>query len=488
MGAHAIAMPRLGMTMEEGTVVDWPVRIGERVERGSTVLVIENEKNESEIEATVSGTLRHVYVEPGEVAPCGALLAAVTDRPDEAFDAEAFAAAWVPAGRAAAGAASRPGTAEPARPASGTVRDGSAASAAGAEAGGSQATTAGVAPEGRSGARPAGARKPVAPAARALARELGVDPTQVDGTGPNGRVTKADVEAFATARRAGLVGLVGLAGLVGLVEVEPGVGLEVLREGEGQGEGKGAGDPVVLLPGFGTDVSAFALQTPQLAERFAVLGVNPRGVGRSDAPDTPSYEVGRAADDVAAVLEAPAHVVGASLGAAVAIELALRHPQAVRSLTLLTPFVVAGPRLLALLRAWCRAAAETTPETLAEILAPWLFGDRLLGDEAVRGRTLRGLATSVRRVPATTLERTAAGLRAWSGTRAGDLGQIEAPTLVLAAEDDLLTHDGRRIAAAIPKAHVETVAGCGHALAIDGAETVTRHLLAHVGGAWPGRA
>ena len=96
MAAHAIAMPRLGMTMEEGTVIAWPVEVGGSVTRGERELVIETEKAESEIEATVSGTLRHVYVPPDEIVACGTLLAVVTDAPDEDFDADAFAAAYVP--------------------------------------------------------------------------------------------------------------------------------------------------------------------------------------------------------------------------------------------------------------------------------------------------------------------------------------------------------------------------------------------------------
>ena len=90
MGAHAIAMPKLGMTMQEGRVVAWPVDLGGFVEKGHTVLVIESEKAEVEVEATASGTLRHVYVPPDETVPCGTLLAALTDTPDEPFDADAF--------------------------------------------------------------------------------------------------------------------------------------------------------------------------------------------------------------------------------------------------------------------------------------------------------------------------------------------------------------------------------------------------------------
>ena len=90
--ATPIAMPKLGLTMSEGKVLEWPIPLGGAVAKGQTVLLIESEKAEVEVEATASGVLRHVYVEPDPDAllPCGSLLAAITESPDEAFDAEAF--------------------------------------------------------------------------------------------------------------------------------------------------------------------------------------------------------------------------------------------------------------------------------------------------------------------------------------------------------------------------------------------------------------
>jgi pyruvate dehydrogenase E2 component (dihydrolipoamide acetyltransferase) len=446
-GPIAVRMPKLGMTMEEGTVVEWRVAPGGRVEKGRILLVIESEKNEAEIEATASGFLRHVYVSPGEVAPCGALLAALTETADEPFDAPAYAAAEAPAKpRAAPVAATAP------------------------------------APAASAPAR-AGERRAIAPAARALAKKLGLDAERVPGSGPGGRVTREDVEAFAAraARHERVTAPVprsdaeaseAAARRERLVAVAPGVALEVLREGQG--------DPVLLLPGFGTDVSSFALLTPQLTPRFSVLAVNPRGVGASEGAggDVPTL-----AADAAAVLESaaqgrPAHVVGASLGAAVAIELALTRPDRVRSLTLITPFVAASPRLLATLDAWQRLAAEVSPATLARALAPLLFSDALLADAPRRERTLRGLAASAARVPAATLACMAAGLAAWSGTREKELGRIAAPTLLLAGGADLLTPDGEAIARAIPGARCVVVPGAGHALASDAPGAVAEALLA----------
>ena len=418
-----VRMPKLGMTMEEGTVVEWRVALGGRVEKGQVLLVIESEKNEAEIEATASGWLRHVYVMPGGLAPCGALLAALTETADEPFDAAAVAAAEAPAPLKAPAAA-----------------------------------PAVAAPSG--GAARRSPRKAVAPAARVLAIRLGLDAEAVPGSGPGGRVTKQDVEAFAAARAR-------------LVPVAPGVALEVLREGQGP--------PLLLIPGFGADASSFALIAPALVPHFALLALNPRGVGASDGP---AADVPTLAADAAAVIEAAAggaaHVVGASLGAAAALELALGRPDLVRSLVLVTPFVTATPRLRAAVDAWCRVADEACPATLARFLAPLLFSDALLADDAARERTLRGLAAACARIPAATLERMAVGLVAWSGTRASELARISVPTLVLAAGADLLAPDGEALARAIPGARCVVVPAAGHALAIEAAPRVAAALREHV--------
>jgi pimeloyl-ACP methyl ester carboxylesterase len=451
-----VAMPRLGMSMREGKVVDWPVALGERVEKGQTVVVIESEKAEVEVEATAGGFLRHVYVEPDETVPCGTLLAALTESADEPFDAEAFAESH----RAATPPAEAPAEAQAAARAPAPRGEGEG--------------------EGRTAAARRGrGRRPVAPAARALARQLGLDvddPALVPGTGPGGRVTRADVEDAARRRES-------------LVRVDEGVSLEVLRDGDADGE------PVLFLPGFAADASAFSFQAQSLARArgFAVLAPNPRGVGLSDAPDLGRYEVETAARDAAAVLEqtaGPAHVVGASLGAAIALELALAEPARVRSLTLVTPFLEATPRLLAVTEACvaaARAAGEAAPETLARVLLPWLFSPRdggVLAEPALRERTLRGLAAMLARVPAATLARSAAGLAAWSGKRrsadARVLGDHRIPVLVLAGADDLLTPDAAAVAEALPDARLETIAGAGHALTSDAPEAVNELLGAHL--------
>ncbi len=425
MAATVIAMPKLGMSMREGTVLSWPVAVDTPIAKGEVVVVIESEKAQSEVEATQSGVLRHVYVREGKTVPCGTLLGAITDSADEPFDAEAFHRDNDHPEKIAA--------TPPPRPAS--------------------TPQAGTNPA-------ASARPPVAPAARALARTLAIDVAHVPGSGPGGRVTKEDVAAFAARRDH-------------LVEVASGVRLEVLRQGEG--------DSILFLPGFGTDVSSFAMQSRALVETHRVIAVNPRGVGLSDAPAEDRYDVATAAADAAAALTEPAHVVGASLGAAAAIELALRFPKRVRTLTLITPFVETTARLRAILAAWCRVATEVAPETLACMLLPWLFSEAFLAGPAVE-RTRRGLAAVCANLPVATLDRSAAGISAWSGSRAGALALLACPTLVLAAGADLLTPDAAAIASGIPKAKLTVVPGAGHALTIEAADEVIAAVRSHVTG------
>ena len=426
--ATAISMPKLGMTMEEGVVIAWPLEPGSPVEKGDIVLVIESEKAEVEIEAPASGVVRKIYIEEGETVPCGTLLAAITDTAEEPFDAEEFHSAE-----------DRP------------------------ETQGDRGLEVAVAVEPKPSMESSGAveSKPIVPAARAAARKLGIDPLKVSGTGPNGRVTKQDVEAYAKARES-------------LVSVDGGVGLDVLTSG--------AGDAVVLLPGLGTDVSAFARQAPLLAEGFQVHGVNPRGVGHSDSPETESYDVRQTAADATAVYSGAAHVIGASLGAAAALELALNHPERVKTLTLITPFVEVSTRLRVVAEGWRRMAGEASPDTLAAALLPWFFSANYLFDGAARDRTLRGLAQTVSRVPAITLDRMIAGMLNWSHSRVADLSQISVPTLVIAASEDLLVSNSDFPASEIPDGTLLVVEGAGHAVALESADSVNEAIMAHLGG------
>jgi len=172
-------MPRLGADMEAGTLVAWRKQPGEHVARGEIVAEVETDKGLIEVEIFISGTIARILVAPGEKVPVGTVLALIDEDAvpaAAAMDAEAATRAAGPPGAAAAGLTARVAAAAvPAAPPSPPPA-------------------------------PGAVRLRVSPAARARAAELGVDLAAIAGSGPEGAVTRADVERAAATRAAAAPG------------------------------------------------------------------------------------------------------------------------------------------------------------------------------------------------------------------------------------------------------------------------------------------
>lgn len=161
-----LLMPRLSQDMESGRIVEWLMKEGDRVERGQSVLLVETDKAEVDVEAPETGLLRRILAPVGTDAAIGSVLAIISAEGEEDW-------ADTPVGGDVA-----VDTAEAA------VEPPAAASPA------PVSTTSG--PQS-----PHGARQPASPAARRVARELGLDLAQVVGTGERGLVTETDVRSHA---------------------------------------------------------------------------------------------------------------------------------------------------------------------------------------------------------------------------------------------------------------------------------------------------
>jgi len=173
-----IQMPRLSDTMEEGTIARWVKQPGDPVAPGDVLAEIETDKATMDLEAYEGGVLQEILLPEGATAPIGQVVAIVAPPGSP------------PGGTSSAGAtASRPEEAPRPGPATGSPATGSPAERGPA---GSQALRPPAAPAVSANGTPRPLRS--SPLARAVARRAGLDLSLVTGSGPGGRIVRADVE------------------------------------------------------------------------------------------------------------------------------------------------------------------------------------------------------------------------------------------------------------------------------------------------------
>ena len=171
-----VTMPRLSDTMEQGTVVKWHVKPGDRVSSGQVIADIETDKATMEQAVFDDGTIAQLVCPEGRQVRVGEVIAVLAEE-GESVDS----AAKAPTTSAAAPAA-RPAPAAASAPAAAPVRGEVVADVEAFET--------------------SGARARVSPVARRMAQEMGIDVSQVTGSGPGGRVIKRDIVVAAENRGA----------------------------------------------------------------------------------------------------------------------------------------------------------------------------------------------------------------------------------------------------------------------------------------------
>ncbi|MHB1287790.1 MAG: dihydrolipoamide acetyltransferase family protein, partial [Georgenia sp.] len=187
--AHVMTMPEVLAGTEEATISSWSVVEGDTVAVGDTIAEIETEKAVIDLPAPVAGTVGRLLVDSGQTVPVGTplivLLAA--DEDIDAVDVTSTIGTPAPATPATPEAAPAPAPASRPQPALTTAETDAAASS-------ETAAHPSALPDETSAAPPSGSRHFASPLARRLARERGVDVTDITGSGPGGRVTRRDVE------------------------------------------------------------------------------------------------------------------------------------------------------------------------------------------------------------------------------------------------------------------------------------------------------
>jgi len=172
-------MPKWGLSMKTGLIVEWLKKAGESVQEGEPIVEIESEKATNEVQAPVTGIMRTIEIQEGDSAPVGAAIAVITLPGEELSDEQVAELLREDAEikRQRAEKLTKQATAPKASTTDATSRV-------------MRAPTS------------AGGRVNASPAARRLAQELGVDLTTLVGTGPGGMIGREDVQRAAEEAKA----------------------------------------------------------------------------------------------------------------------------------------------------------------------------------------------------------------------------------------------------------------------------------------------
>lgn len=228
---NEVFMPALSSTMTEGKIVSWVKSPGDKVERGETVLVVESDKADMDVESFHEGYLAVIMVPAGESAPVGQTIAFIAETEAE-----------IEVAKQKAGGQSATTTTNPAAvsaPADASTQSRQAAIA-------TEATVATATNGNGAGSSISSGRTVVSPRARKLAKELKVDLAGLKGSGPHGRIVAQDVEAAAGKAQPAVPAVPAVPGLT----PGPGMLIDLVPPGAGSTTRSGPiSPPAPVVPG-----------------------------------------------------------------------------------------------------------------------------------------------------------------------------------------------------------------------------------------------
>ncbi|HEU5431605.1 MAG TPA: alpha/beta hydrolase [Thermomicrobiales bacterium] len=250
--------------------------------------------------------------------------------------------------------------------------------------------------------------------------------------------------------------------------------------------GPEGGTPILMINGLGADRAAWGLQVPAFRQEFRTIAYDNRDVGQTGAGRAPRpYGIRQFADDAAGLLDAlgiaRAHIVGASMGGAIAQEFGLAYPERAESLTIICAWAKTDPWLAELLRHWETVFDAHGPLAWTRASWLWVFTYRFYDADPANLANL--LATTA----ADPAPQSAAMYRRQSHAAAAHdalerLGGIASPTHVVAGAEDQLTplRFSEEIAAAIPGAQLSVMPNVGHGMFWEATEAFNDLVLGFI--------
>jgi len=242
----------------------------------------------------------------------------------------------------------------------------------------------------------------------------------------------------------------------------------------------GQGDPLVLISGLASDHTTWSEIAKIFANDFRVIIFDNRGIGETTVSDA-SCSMDVLANDTLALMDslgiAKAHILGQSMGGAIAQTIAINHPERIDKLILSASFykINAAPRyaIQAIIKLIER---EVDPAILGEVIMPWAYSSTFLSDQK-----------NIKKIIERSKKRSTPSLlgykKQWEAIDSfnsfASLKKIKSPTLIIGAEEDIIVsvQETEKMAQGIPGAKLEMLPLTGHSVWFEAPNKVCEIVL-----------
>lgn len=246
-------------------------------------------------------------------------------------------------------------------------------------------------------------------------------------------------------------------------------------------ESAGDGEPVLWIAGLGSDHSVWTSHVDFFRQAYRCVTFDNRDAGQSDRASG-NYTIRDMADDAKNLMDAlgiaSAHVVGLSMGGAIAQELAISYPQRVRTLALVCTYTRGDPRGTEIMNSWMLMRERFSSQEYYRAILPWLFSHQ---EYLMPGLVENYLKTAQENPYPQAPEAFARQVKAVTTFDSeARLKDILAPTLIVAGDEDILTplRFARTLKKEIPDSRLVIIEGAGHGLTRSRPQEFRQALLA----------